>query len=100
MSNLTNVELNVCVVLRANSCILSFIENYPAWWEKFGIVLKLLISCMAGEVFDDPCAICVSCDPCAICVSCTAREVWGSSYAILESTVHFYCVMVIKLSKG
>ena len=44
---------------------------------------------MAGEGYDDSCAL---------SVFRTWKEVWGSSYAILELTVHSDCVMVIKYS--
>ena len=44
---------------------------------------------MAGEGYDDSCAL---------SVFRTWREIWGSSYAILELTIHSNCVMVIKYS--
>ena len=44
---------------------------------------------MAGEGYDDSCAL---------SVFRTWREVCGSSYAILELTVHSDCVMVVKYS--
>ena len=57
----------------------------PVWWES----LAQYLSRMAGEGYDDSCAL---------SVFRTQREFWGSSYAIIELTVHSVCVMVVKYS--
>jgi hypothetical protein len=49
--------------------------------EKFGIVF-MLVNPVWQEKFCD--------DSCVFCESRTAREIWGSSNAILALTVHFY----------
>jgi hypothetical protein len=66
-----------------------FLNLVSRMGEKFGIVL-VLVNPAWREKFCD--------DSCIFFESRVAREVWGSSYAILALTVHFYCVMVIKHS--
>jgi hypothetical protein len=64
---------------------MSLIGNYPAWQENFwhSTYAVWREKFMMTHVF---------------CISRIAREVWGSSYAVLVLTVQFYCVMVIKHS--